>query len=104
MHLPELEYDWTKTIYGNVIEEIPKDAPEPLGKSVTTTTLLDANLLHELITGRYVATVSTSSTSLLEIGTPTDKHQLRMQPMAQSLLLPRLLLNKLLTLGKLSGT
>ena len=29
MHLPELEYDWTR-IYGNVIEEIPKDAPEPL--------------------------------------------------------------------------
>ena len=57
MHLPELEYDWTKTSYGNVIEEIPKDAPEPLGKSVTTTTLLDANLLHELITGRSVTTV-----------------------------------------------
>ena len=30
MHLPELEYDWTR-IYGYVLEEIPKDAPEPLG-------------------------------------------------------------------------
>ena len=47
MHLPELEYDWTR-IYGNVLEEMPKDAPEPLGKSVTTTTFLDANLLHDL--------------------------------------------------------
>ena len=46
MHLPELEYDWTR-IYGNVIEEIPKDAPGPLGKSVTTITW---NLLHDLIT------------------------------------------------------
>ena len=56
MHLPELEYDWTR-IYGNVIEEIPKDAPEPLGKSVATTTFLDANLLHDLITGRSVIAV-----------------------------------------------
>ena len=56
MHLPELEYDWTR-VYGNVTEEIPKDAPEPLGKSVTTTTYLDANLLHDLITGRSVTAV-----------------------------------------------
>ena len=56
MHLPELEYDWTR-IYGNVLEEIAKDAPEPLGKSVTTTTFLDANLLHDLITGRSVTAV-----------------------------------------------
>ena len=56
MHLPDLEYDWTR-IYGNVLEEIPKDAPEPLGKSVTTTTFLDANLLHDLITGRSTTAV-----------------------------------------------
>ena len=56
MHLPELEYDWTR-IYGNVLEEIPKDPPEPLGKSATTTTFLDANLLHDLMTGRSVTAV-----------------------------------------------
>ena len=56
MHLPDLEYDWTR-IYGDVLEEIPKDAPEPLGKSVTTTTFLGANLLHGLITGRSVTAV-----------------------------------------------
>ena len=56
MHLPDLEYDWSR-IYGDVLEEIPKDAPEPLGKSVTTTTFLDANLLHDLITGRSVTAV-----------------------------------------------
>ena len=39
MHLPDLEYDWTR-IYGIVLEEIPKDLPEPLGKSVTTTNSL----------------------------------------------------------------
>ena len=31
IQLPQREYDWTR-IYGNVLEEIPKDAPEPLGK------------------------------------------------------------------------
>ena len=56
IHLQELEYDWT-SIYGNVLKEVPKDAPEPLGKSVTTTTFLDANLLHDLITGRSVTAV-----------------------------------------------
>ena len=56
VHISELEYDWTR-IYGNVIEEIPKDAPETLGKSVTSTTFLDANLLRDLITGRSVTAV-----------------------------------------------
>ena len=56
MHLQELEYDLTR-IYGNVLEEVPKAAPPPLGKSVTTTTFLDANLLHDLITGRSVTAV-----------------------------------------------
>ena len=56
MHLPELEYDWTR-IYHYVFEEIPKDAPEPLGKPVTTTTFFDANFLHDLITGRSVTAV-----------------------------------------------
>ena len=55
IHLPDLEYDWTR-IYGNV-EEIPKDDPEHLGNSVTTTTFLDANLLHDLITGISVTAV-----------------------------------------------
>ena len=26
-HLPKLEYEWTRTVYGNVKEEIPKDIP-----------------------------------------------------------------------------
>ena len=56
MHLPELEYDSTR-IYGNVLEKIPKDAPELIGKSVTTTTFLDTNILHDLITRRSVTVV-----------------------------------------------
>ena len=94
MHLPDLEYDWTR-IYGNLLEEIPKDAPEPLRKSVTTTTFLDANLLHDLITGRSVTAVLHFFNLNQAIGIPRGKQLLRMQPMDQSLLLPRLLLNKL---------
>ena len=45
------EYKWTRTVYGNVKEEIPKDIPKPLGKRVITTTFLDANLLHDIVTG-----------------------------------------------------
>ena len=31
-HLPKQEYEGTRTAYGNVKEEIPKDTPKPLGK------------------------------------------------------------------------
>ena len=53
-HLPKQEYEWTRTVYGNVKEEIPKDIPKPLGKRVITTTFLDANLLHDIVTGKSV--------------------------------------------------
>ena len=42
-HLPEQEHDWSGTVYGNVVEEIPKDMPKLVGSGVTTTTFLDAN-------------------------------------------------------------
>ena len=50
--LPKLEYDWTRSVYGNVEEVIPDDIPEPLGKPVVITTTVDANLNHCLATGR----------------------------------------------------
>jgi hypothetical protein len=48
------EYDWSKSVYGNMSEAVPKDAPEPLGKPVTMTHYQDANLYHDIITGRLV--------------------------------------------------
>ena len=48
--MPVQEYDWSHTIYGDVTEEIPRDAPEPLGKSVVTTSCKDANLFHDWVT------------------------------------------------------
>ena len=38
------EFDWVRTVYGNVREETPKDSPEPLGKPVVLTSYVDANL------------------------------------------------------------
>ena len=46
-----MKHDWSYTVYGNVQEITPNNCPKPLGKSVTTTTTLDANLLHCLATG-----------------------------------------------------
>ena len=31
-HLQKQEYEWARTVYGNINEEIPKDLPKPLGK------------------------------------------------------------------------
>ena len=39
-------------IYHPCQEEIPEDMPKPRGKPVMTTTFVDANLLHDVITGR----------------------------------------------------
>eukprot|EP00957_Ditylum_brightwellii_P115454 8806025-Ditylum_brightwellii.AAC.1 len=39
-------------IYHPCQEEIPEDIPEPYGKPVMTTTFVDANLLHDVITER----------------------------------------------------
>ena len=52
--LKDVSYDWLYTTYGNVKEAIPKDLPKALGKSVVLTTYVDANLHHDLVTGRSV--------------------------------------------------
>jgi hypothetical protein len=42
--LPDQNFDWCHTVYGNVQELLPRDATKPLGKTVTTITYTDANL------------------------------------------------------------
>ena len=65
--IKEHDYDWEYSVYGNVKEVIPDDIPTPLGKQVTLVTYVDANLYHDLITGRSV-------TGILHLvnGTPFD--------------------------------
>ena len=48
-------YDWSHTVYGNVNEMEPSDAPKPLGKPVVTTSHVDANLYHDWVSGRAVS-------------------------------------------------
>jgi hypothetical protein len=59
------EYSWAHTVYGNV--KVPDDAPPPLGKRVILTHYVDANLFHNVLTGRSV-----SGILHLANKTPTD--------------------------------
>ena len=69
--LMKKEQDWHKTVYGESVldipKDIPKDIPTPLGKQVVTTTYVDANLMHCLMT-------SQASTGILHLlnATPID--------------------------------
>ena len=49
--VPEQDFDWTYTVYGDVQEIFPDDMPEPIGEAVVTTTTMDVNLKHCLATG-----------------------------------------------------
>ena len=52
--IPLKEHDWKYSCYPGAKEEIPHDAPTPRGKGVTSTSFFDANLYHDLISGRSV--------------------------------------------------
>ena len=45
-------HEWMDTVYGPVSEELPANMPSPRGRLVRTTTFFDANLMHDVITGR----------------------------------------------------
>ena len=52
--LKDQEYDLTRSVYSGPCEQIPHDIPKPLGKHVQTTHYVDANLHHDLATGKAV--------------------------------------------------
>ena len=47
-----VKYEWMETVYGCPNETLPDNAPPPKRNKVRTTTYADANLLHDLVTGR----------------------------------------------------
>jgi hypothetical protein len=55
--LPTPPIDWSTTIYGDAKEHIPDDAPPPLGKPVVTISYVDANLMHDMLSGKSVTGV-----------------------------------------------
>jgi len=97
------EYNWMNSVYGDVLEEVPKDAPAPLDKTVMTTTYVDANLYHDWTTGRAV----TGTLHFLN-GTPIDfrngRTQSRLQRTDPNLLPQELPPIKLSTSNLLSNT
>jgi hypothetical protein len=48
------EYDWEHSVYGNPAKDIPTDAPLPLGKRIVLTHYFDANLMHDVLSGKAV--------------------------------------------------
>jgi hypothetical protein len=54
---PDQVFDWAHTIYGEVTEVLPDKVPKPLGKEVVLTVYVDANLYHDLVTGRALTAV-----------------------------------------------
>ena len=52
--IPAKQYDWAYTCYHGAKEVLPENAPRPLGKRVVLTAYVDANLYHDLISGRSV--------------------------------------------------
>ena len=46
------KHDWSQTVYDSPSEDIPANAPTPKGKPVRISTFVDANLMHDLVTGR----------------------------------------------------
>ena len=56
-HLSHLEYDWARTVYAGAREELPHNLPKPLGKQVTSTCCVDANLHSDLVTGKEVTAI-----------------------------------------------
>ena len=48
---PDITYDWSQSVYGNVKEVVPEDCPKPLGKHVMLSHYVDANLYHDMLSG-----------------------------------------------------
>jgi hypothetical protein len=54
---PDFDYDWSKTVYGDLKQMKSEDSPEPLGNFVTMSHYVDANLMHDIITGKSVTDI-----------------------------------------------
>jgi hypothetical protein len=53
--IPEIpKYNWDFSAYGSPKENIPLDAPPPLGKQIVLTHYFDANLMHDVLSGKAV--------------------------------------------------
>ena len=51
------EFDWTRSVYGNIKEINPYGIPEPQGKCVTTSTYVDVNLHLDVATSKAITAI-----------------------------------------------
>jgi hypothetical protein len=54
---PDFDYEWSKTVYGDLKKLKSEDALEPLGISVTMSHYFDTNLMHDIMTGKSVTDI-----------------------------------------------
>jgi len=57
LDVPIHNYNWSHSVYYNAKEEIPSDAPTLKGNRVTHTAYFDANLYHNILTGKALTGV-----------------------------------------------
>ena len=51
--IPHQNYNWAEN-YVDSVKLVPSEAPQPLGKPITLTHYINANLMHSLLTGKSV--------------------------------------------------
>ena len=73
------EYEW-ENIYCPVSEGLPHDTPEPLGRHVTLSHYVGANLMHCLLTGRSITGILHFINQTQSIGFQRNKRPSRRQP------------------------
>ena len=52
-------HDWEHTVYGKHEEDIPKNAPPPIGKRIVLTYYSDASLMHNVLSRKAVTGICT---------------------------------------------
>ena len=60
-------HDWEHSVYGKHEEDVPNNAPTPLGKRIVLTHYFDASLMHDVLFGKAVTSICTFSNK-----TPVD--------------------------------
>ncbi len=94
--LSDQYFVWMHTVYGELSEILPSDAPEPLSEHVTVTHYIDANLMHDITTGKAVTGINHLLNQTLLIGTPRKRQPWRLPHIALTLWLPIPALRRLL--------
>jgi hypothetical protein len=92
--LPDNAHDWTFSVYGNVTEPLPTDAPEPLGNYVTLSHYVDATLMRDVPLADLLQGFSTLPTRLQLVGILRDKLRRKQQLLVPNLLLHEYVLNR----------